>query len=366
MTTTVNVVLVIALASIFLGLPKYWQQRNAAYYSSPPRISFPQHVRSGTVSVIHSPEILKRVADRQGEIPNVPVKIAFQTSYDEHRCDAAKHIVLVHGTAVHQDVYYQTVERMKSAGYPAADIDVLPEALREKSISDRLHDAGMCVTTVDLRGHGRSEVTPGPYTVSLLAADVAAALKLIHGDNVKVHISGLSLGMGVVMSLAFNYPEMVRTVSGNGFLADRTTVDFAPYIFSRSLVVDLLGMELLGKAAEQAIICAPKGFLPSLFSHAPIEGYKLASASWLNYNESDKLKDLQPAMLWLLPIRDDLCGVTIDLVKKEIKQVPLGKLVVFNTTKNEDHCHQIFNPDEFYEPVINWIKQFPTGRKNKE
>lgn len=58
----------------------------------------------------------------------------------------------------------------------------------------------------DLRGHGASEATPGPYTMDLLADDIVA---LIEGLNLrqKVVLGGLSMGGYVAMAFARRYPE---------------------------------------------------------------------------------------------------------------------------------------------------------------
>lgn len=44
----------------------------------------------------------------------------------------------------------------------------------------------------DTRGHGLSSVTPGPYTIELLATDVLHLLDALHLD--RVHFCGLSMG----------------------------------------------------------------------------------------------------------------------------------------------------------------------------
>lgn len=98
-------------------------------------------------------------------------------------------------------------------------------------------------------------MTSGPYTVKLLAADVAAAFRLIHGPDARAHVNGISLGFGVALSLAFNQPSLTLSVSGGGFRADSQTEDWVPWLFSRAALIRLLGMQLIGLAAEAAVIC---------------------------------------------------------------------------------------------------------------
>lgn len=66
------------------------------------------------------------------------------------------------------------------------------------------------VVRPDLRGHGLTEVTPGPYTIAGLAADVIAALD---GLGIKqAHIGGLSIGGLVAQSVAHQAPGRIASL----------------------------------------------------------------------------------------------------------------------------------------------------------
>lgn len=71
--------------------------------------------------------------------------------------------------------------------------------------------AAVHVLAVDLRGHGRSPVPPGPYSVAELAEDVVALLDSLEVN--RVHLVGLSLGGAVSQWLAIHRPERVRTLT---------------------------------------------------------------------------------------------------------------------------------------------------------
>ncbi len=70
------------------------------------------------------------------------------------------------------------------------------------------------VVAYDLRGSGKSSVTPGPYTVELLADDLDA-LSTALGLEV-VTLVGHSLGGGIVLHYAATRPDRVRRVVGIG------------------------------------------------------------------------------------------------------------------------------------------------------
>lgn len=71
-------------------------------------------------------------------------------------------------------------------------------------------EARYTVLRYDHRGHGKSEVVPGPYTMAALAEDVASLI----AEQAKkpVHFIGLSMGGMVAQALAVRYPQMIRSI----------------------------------------------------------------------------------------------------------------------------------------------------------
>jgi len=67
-----------------------------------------------------------------------------------------------------------------------------------------------CIS-LDLRGTGESDASPGEYSTEVLADDVAAFMRAL-GIG-RAHVSGLSLGAAVGMWLAAKNPEMVASLS---------------------------------------------------------------------------------------------------------------------------------------------------------
>ncbi len=63
------------------------------------------------------------------------------------------------------------------------------------------------VVRYDARGHGRSDVPPGPYTIDRLGADALGVLDALGID--RAHVCGISLGGMVALWLAARHPERV-------------------------------------------------------------------------------------------------------------------------------------------------------------
>jgi len=66
------------------------------------------------------------------------------------------------------------------------------------------------VLRYDMRGHGQSQVSPGPYTISQLAADVVHMLDALR--IAKVDFCGLSMSGMIGMQLALEAPHRLRRV----------------------------------------------------------------------------------------------------------------------------------------------------------
>ncbi len=70
--------------------------------------------------------------------------------------------------------------------------------------------AGYRVLRIDLRGHGGSEASPGPYRMAQLGDDLAFVLRAL--DLGPVHYAGLSLGGMSGQALALDHPGLLRSV----------------------------------------------------------------------------------------------------------------------------------------------------------
>jgi 3-oxoadipate enol-lactonase len=66
------------------------------------------------------------------------------------------------------------------------------------------------VLRYDTRGHGRTGVTPGPYSIASLAEDLIALLDALNVS--KAHVVGLSMGGMIAQYVGANHPERVLSL----------------------------------------------------------------------------------------------------------------------------------------------------------
>lgn len=103
------------------------------------------------------------------------------------------------------------------------------------------------VIACDLRGHGKSGIPPGPYSIAQFARDVAVVLRRL--DATPAHVVGLSMGGMVAFELAVGAPALVRSLVVINSMADmrlHTPRDVWFYV-SRRTAVKLLGMRRVGQ-----------------------------------------------------------------------------------------------------------------------
>ncbi len=126
----------------------------------------------------------------------------------------------------------------------------------------------------DLRGHGLTECTPGPYSMALFAADVAALLDALKIE--KAHIGGISIGGLIAQAFASAHAERVASL----LLVDTAMAIPPPSSWiDRAATVRARGIS----AIEDAVIArwvtpefrsAPEtAGLTAMLSRTPAEGY---------------------------------------------------------------------------------------------
>lgn len=128
----------------------------------------------------------------------------------------------------------------------------------------------------DLRGHGLTEVTPGPYDMAQLAQD---ALHLLDARGVRcAHVAGISIGGRIAMEMAARAPQRVRTL----FLCDTALAFPPPELWQqRADAVRASGMEAIADAVMARWVVdaarSDSAGLRMMLLRTPAEGYAAAA-----------------------------------------------------------------------------------------
>jgi pimeloyl-ACP methyl ester carboxylesterase len=130
----------------------------------------------------------------------------------------------------------------------------------------------------DLRGYGRSPVTPGKVTLDIFAQDIAALLDELHVE--RIVLCGLSMGGQIAMEFCRRFPERIRGVlltatspraetdegkRNRNLVADRLQAE-GMQIYAQELLPKMLAAQTIEKRPEIAAA------LLRMMRKAPAEG----------------------------------------------------------------------------------------------
>jgi len=104
------------------------------------------------------------------------------------------------------------------------------------------------VLRYDLRGQGKSEATPGPYSIESLAADLVGLWDALDID--RSHLVGLGLGSPVAMRVAIDHPQRVARLVPSCCRA-RMLPEFAAMWHKLIAAVEAGGIEAITEQTAQ-------------------------------------------------------------------------------------------------------------------
>lgn len=214
------------------------------------------------------------------------------------------------------------------------------------------------VLRYDVRGHGKSAPTPAPYSVEMLADDLAALLTAL--NLAPAHIVGLSLGGMTAQLLAIRHPELcaslalVATTCQPPFGTKdawakraqevRDTGDF-------SLVEAPMLDRWLTRRFRRA---RPDGvaLVREMIQSTSIEGYVGACLAIGGLDACGKLRDFtKPVQIWA---GEEDPGTTLEDAELIAAGIPHAKLVVV------EHARHLLNWDaeaQFTPSLLSWLAE---------
>jgi len=212
------------------------------------------------------------------------------------------------------------------------------------------------VIAPDLRGHGRSDKPPGPYSMALFAADVAALLDTLSID--RAHIVGLSLGGLVAQRLAINFPDRVRSLTlTNTFarLISGNLIELAR-LLRRGLISLLLPLD---RSAEY--VAAGLFPLPHQVEIRRLTAQRIAGNDWTAYRATiaairrfDSRRDLSRIDSPTLVVTGDRDRTVPRARQRELARGIRG--AQWEIVRNSGHATPIDQPDVYNELLAVFLK----------
>jgi pimeloyl-ACP methyl ester carboxylesterase len=208
----------------------------------------------------------------------------------------------------------------------------------------------------DNRGAGKSDKPPGPYTIDMMADDLASLLDSL--QVAKTHVLGVSMGGFIAQSFALRYPDkverlvLVATSAGGPDHVPMSPEVLAAMFASEGQPRELLRRKLALAYSEEFMQSGDLEHLIDLrlAEPQPQHAYLAQATAGASFNLSDKAQNIRAPCLILAATGDRL--VPVANAHNLSKKIPHSQLRIF-----EGYGHQFFVeiPDEFNREVIAFL-----------
>jgi len=210
------------------------------------------------------------------------------------------------------------------------------------------------VITFDLRGHGQSDKPAGPYTIPMMADDLAGLLQALNIPS--ADIVGISLGGAVAFQFALDHPALVRTLTivNSGPSLGGTPEQAKAEIERRVGIVQGLGMRAMGEALSPTLFPKPEhaairqSFVAHWAKNDP-QAYIEATRSMLGWDVTDRLNAITCPTL-ILSADQDYSPVAAK--EAYVKLMPHAQLVVI---RDAHHATPIEQPEKFNTALTEFL-----------
>ena len=250
----------------------------------------------------------------------------------------------------HIKLYYEE----HGDGQPLVFIHGLGSSTRDWEFQVPEFSRSYRVITFDLRGHGQSDKPAGPYTLPMLAEDLAGLLQALRIPA--AHLVGISLGGGIAFQFALDYPAMVKTLTivNSGPSLGGTPEQARAEIDRRVGIVQQVGMRAMGEALSPNLFPKPEHaalratFVARWAENDP-RAYIEATRSMLGWNVGDQLGAIGCPTL-ILAADQDYSPVAAK--EAYIKLIPDARLVVI---PDAHHATPIEQPEKFNTALADFL-----------
>jgi len=245
---------------------------------------------------------------------------------------------------------------MRGEGVPLVFIHGLGSSTLDWEYQVEFFSKHFQTLTIDLRGHGKSDKPPGPYSVSQFAADTANLLQ--HLNLPPVHIAGLSMGGMIAFQLALDAPQLVRSISIINSGPELVLHNFQERMafFQRKLIVRCMGMDHMAQLLAKMLL--PEPHQSSL--------QKGLAARWGKNDKKAYLASLDAITDWSVEnrINDIKCPTLIvsadrDYTPVSFKEAYAAKMdqAQLSVIHNSRHLTPLDQPKQLNDILLKFLSQ---------
>ena len=212
------------------------------------------------------------------------------------------------------------------------------------------------VLRYDMRGHGHSDVTPGPYTIELLAEDVIGLLDALGID--RVHSVGLSVGGMIGQSLALNHAKRLRSLA----LCDTASAvpqEAQPIWQERIEKTREKGMESqVNETMERWFTPAflkqnppMVGLIRKQILATPVAGYLGCAEAIRKLNYLNRLSEMK--LPTLIMVGEDDPGTPVSASRAIHERIPDSKLIILPSAR---HLSNVEQSESFNTALLAFLR----------
>ncbi len=248
------------------------------------------------------------------------------------------------------DLYYE----VSGKGQPLVFVNGLGSSTRDWEFQVPEFCKTYRVVTFDLRGQGRSGKPEGPYQISQFAADLAGLLRALHIEA--AHVVGISLGGGVALQFAIDYPALAKTLTivNSGPSMGGTPEQARQEIERRTGIVQQVGMGAMGQALSGALFPKPEhaalraAFVERWAENDP-RAYVETMRSMLGWDVTGKLGSIHCPVLVIAADQD---YTPVAAKEAYVGLLPDARLVVISDAR---HATPMERPAEFNAALAEFL-----------
>lgn len=212
------------------------------------------------------------------------------------------------------------------------------------------------VLRYDKRGHGATDVAPGPYSFELLADDVLALLDAL--GITRTHFVGLSMGGMTGMTMALRRPGVLRSL----VLCDTTSKDPLgdPALWQQRIDAVNAGgsMEPLVESTVARFLTADTvknrpaiaDAVRAMVRSTPVAGYVACCQAIAKLNLTHHLPEI--AIPTMVVVGADDPATTVDMARTIHQGIAGSELVIL---KDAAHLSNLEQPAAFNEAVLGFL-----------